>query len=351
MDIHVLNESYQVTALLERYDSLIWTERYGKAGDFDLKLPLTKLDLSTLRQAKYLRIPTSDRLMIVDKITEQDTVTVTGPSLEYLLERRVVETSGPSIPKNIPALIQQLALYNIGAYAQPEARQIPFFDFKNPDVYDYNDPSVGYDPVEYGSNLYDAVVNLCEAADLGFRIINPMEAVYTQFQVYYGRDRTINTDAVVFSKDMGNIEDVSRYTTDSTLKNVAVVNLPPWDDTPGVGEIWRVSAPGTVPSGINRREVWTEASELRRDESFNAENKPTRAKAWGSIELMAHKATNDMDFKVTEKNPYKYSVDYNLGDLVTVLSSSGDPVTHRVTEYIRSFGAEGLAEYPTLSVV
>lgn len=350
MDIHVMDSNYQVTALLENYDSLIWTERYYEAGDFDLKLPRTKIDLSALKKAKFLRIPASPKLMMVDAIDEKSTVSVSGRSLEYVLGRRVIETAGTTTVNNIPELILQLVLHNIGSFATPEARRIPYFNTELPDIYDYKDPEMGYDPIKFGENLYDAVVKLCIAGDLGFKIINPMEAGYTLFQVYYGTDRTINKDAVIFSEAIGNIEDVTRFKTEDTLKNVAVVNLPPWDDTVGIGEVWRVAQIGT-PRGLERREVWTDASELRRDESFTAANKPSRARAWGAIELMGHKATNDIDFKVTSTNPYKFGVDYNLGDLVTVIDSAGEALTHRVTEYIRSFGPEGDAEYPTLSVV
>ena len=350
MDIYVLDDEYQATALLENYDSLIWTERYYECGDFDLKLPRTKLDLKALKSARFLRIPDSDRLMMVESIDEQETVTVKGKSLEYVLERRVIETAGSAKINNIPDLINQLVLHNIGGFATPVERQVEGFMQALPDIYDYVDPAIGYDPIKFGDNLYDAVVRLCVAADVGFKITNDMGAQYTTFQVYNGRDRTLNRQAVIFSEDMGNIEDLTRFTTKETLKNVAVVNLPPWDDTVGIGEVWRVSN-GSTPRGLDRREVWTDASELRRDESFNATNKPPRAKAWGAIELKAYKATNDIDFKISETNSNKFGVHYNLGDLVTVIDAAGESLTHRVTEYIRSFGPEGDDEYPTLSVV
>lgn len=350
MDIYVLNNDYEVTALIENYDSLIWTERYYECGDFELKMPLTAKDLKTIKGAKFLRIPGTERLMTVDALDEKEDLTVKGKSFEYVLERRVIETSGNQTVNNIPELIMQLVLNNIGGFASPVQRQVPSFNTRLADLYDYKDPAMGYDPIAFGDNLYAAVVKLCVAADLGFKITNPMATQYTEFQVYNGRDRTENMKAVVFSESMGNIEDLTRFSTKDTLKNVAVVNLPPWDDSVGVGEIWRVSN-GSVPSGLDRREVWTDASELRRDESFNATNKPPRAKAWGAIELTAHKATNDIDFKISETNSNIYGVDYNLGDLVTVVDNTGESLTHRVTEYIRSFGPEGDAEYPTLSVV
>lgn len=350
MDIHLLNSDFKVTALLESYDSLIWTERYHEAGDFELVFPNIPTELSKFRTVKYLRIPDSDRLMVVESRQEQEQVTVKGRSLESILDRRVIESSGARSINDIPALINQLVRYNIGPNAEPVERQIPSFFMRGASLTEYKDPTAGYDPITYGDNLYDAVVALCKAADVGIRITNPMDAQYIEFQVYNGKNRTLSSNTILFSEALENIEDVSRFSTLSTLKNVAVVNLPPWDDTPGIGEIWRVSN-GATPSGYDRREVWTEASELRQDESFNATNKPTRAKAWGKIELTGHKATNDFDFQISSTNPYRYRVDYNLGDLVVVVDPSGENVTHRVTEYIHSFGVEGEAEYPTLSVV
>lgn len=351
MDVHVMDVGYNVIGLLENYDSLIWTERYSEAGDFSLKLSKTKIDVAMLNKAFFVRIPSSDRTMLVESIEEDDTVTVSGHSLEYLLERRVIEYAGATRYNNLPDLIVQLVLNNIGALATVPERRIPYFNFAPNDIEGYVDSAIGYDPVKYGENLYTAVTRLCLAGNLGFKIVNPPETVFTDFNVYYGKDRTTTRTAVIFSESIGNIEELTRFRSDVAYKNVAVVNLPPWDDTPGIGELWRVTNDKTTPSGFNRREVWTEASELRRDDSFTALNKPPRAKAWGAIELKSHPSVDDIDFKMAYSNPYRYNEDYALGDIVTVIDSAGESRSHRVTEYIQSFGPEGDAEYPTLSAV
>jgi len=37
-NVLVLNESFELVAIIDYYKSLIWTERYREAGDFELYL-------------------------------------------------------------------------------------------------------------------------------------------------------------------------------------------------------------------------------------------------------------------------------------------------------------------------
>lgn len=349
MDIIVSDIDFKVMDLIESYDSLIWTERYNRMGDFTLEMPWDDYNSGVIKNAMHLQIPTSGRSMLVEDVEEGETVKITGRSLEGLLDQRIIETSGRDIPPGIPGLISNLVHYNAGAKCDPATRQIPYLWIAPNTIDGYKDPALGYEPVQYGENLYTAVTRLCDAGDLGFKLVNQGKRNILSFSVYYGVDRT-KSNPVIFSESMGNIEGVSRFQSKSTLRNVAVVNLPPWDDTPGIGELWRVSK-GKEPTGRDRREVWTDASELRQDESFTASNKPSRAKAWGQIELLGHKAIDAIDFKMADDNPYEYDVDYFLGDIVTVIDRSGRKASHRVTEYIQSFGPTGSSEYPTLTAL
>lgn len=349
MDIILSDINFKTIDLVENYTSLIWTERYSRQGDFKLQLPWEAYAAGPLSEALHIDIPASSRTMMVESIQEGPVVEISGRSIEGLLDQRVVETSGRDIPPGIPGLVSNLVHYNAGAKCDPATRQIPYLWIAPNTIDGYSDPSLGYEPVKYGENLYDAVSRLCDAGNLGFKLVNAGKRNILSFSVYYGVDRT-QKNAVLFSESVGNIQDVTRFTSKEPLRNVAVVNLPPWDDGTGVGEIWRVSN-GTEPTGRDRREIWTDASELRRDESFNATNKPPRAKAWGKIELLDHKAINKIDFALADKNPYVYEDDYNLGDIVYAMDSAGRKSKYRVTEYIQSFGPEGHTEYPTLSAL
>ena len=66
----------------------------------------------------------------------------------------------------------------------------------------------------------------------------------------------------------------------------------------------------------------------------------------------AGKYKDAMEFEAFENTPYRYGIDYDIGDRVRVQSNIGNiPVTPaRVIEYVRSDDESGFHEYPVLSV-
>jgi len=352
MEVYAQNSLFNVEGIFENFGSLIWTDRYMASGDFELLLPRGEDTYDLLNRTSYLSIPSSEETMVVESVEEEEHVKVTGRSLSSIMDRRICDVTSVAPSSNtLTAFLRYLVLHNMGALATIPERRVDFLNIDTTPPVDFVDPTV-FDVVKYGDYLYDAVQKLCVSNSLGFTIRNRPGSVLMYFKLYYGEDKTNHTFQTVFSESIGNIQDVRRLKSDKAHKNVAVVNLPPWDSAAvGVGEIWRVNRFGVVPSGLDRREVWTDASELRRDETFNATNKPSRAVQWGYQTLVGFPKANEIDFKVVENSPYKYGVDYGLGDIVPVLDSLGEVIPHRVTEYIQSYGPEGSAEYPTLSAI
>lgn len=82
---------------IDMYTSFIWTDRYSDAGDFELRVPCTSsyYDLFE-KQAKYITIDKSDRVMVIEsrniqtKVDHADEYIIKGKSAETLLNRRVI---------------------------------------------------------------------------------------------------------------------------------------------------------------------------------------------------------------------------------------------------------------------
>jgi hypothetical protein len=356
MDIHAQDEDFQDIGLIENYETLIWSERYSAFGDFDLKLPKNHEYRDLLATSSYLTIPSSKYTMCLETTEEDNSgVKVKGRSLESILDRRIIEDAGPTAATSHTNYIVKLIGYNIGGSAVvPERRVSTLFinDAVPPGFVD----TTTYEPIKYGENLYATVRKLANERQLGFRILNPEASVLMSFEFYFGEDHSaFHGEPVIFSESLGNIQNVKQLKSSAPYKNLAVVNLPPWDGSVGLGEIWRIQREATAPSGLARREVWSDATDLRKDETFDATNKPARAAAWGRQAVIGYPNINNTDFEIVPQVPgqeriYKYDVDYKLGDLVAVAGPTGAFVTHRVTEYIQSFGPEGDSEYPTLTV-
>lgn len=83
-------------AEIDMYTSFIWTDRYEKYGDFQLKVPCTDHNYEVFTQARYITIDKSDRVMLIEKrqintkVDRADEYTISGRSAEVLLSRRVI---------------------------------------------------------------------------------------------------------------------------------------------------------------------------------------------------------------------------------------------------------------------
>lgn len=81
---------------IDTYTSIIWTDRYSKAGDFELRVPCTDFNYKVFNEAKYLSIDKSDRVMVLEsrnvktEVDKSDEYIIKGRSAETLLDRRVI---------------------------------------------------------------------------------------------------------------------------------------------------------------------------------------------------------------------------------------------------------------------
>lgn len=96
MDLIVLNTNLDAVSIVDVYESFIWTDRYYEYGDFELFTSMTSTILSYIRQDYYLQNRESEHCMIIEKIRitsdseDGNHITVTGRSLESILDRRIV---------------------------------------------------------------------------------------------------------------------------------------------------------------------------------------------------------------------------------------------------------------------
>ena len=99
MELVTLNEDFQPEDVVENYQSLIWSERYDKNGDFQLTtqdvgymVNLLKLDVEDAHSYVSLRESTVPMVVEVHKTEKKKgaapLLTVTGRSFETVVERR-----------------------------------------------------------------------------------------------------------------------------------------------------------------------------------------------------------------------------------------------------------------------
>lgn len=354
MDVIVMNTSFEDIAVIDSYESLIWTRRYCGYGDFELYLPVNDELISLLRQNYYLRLRESDCVMIIENIEvkldieEGDHLTVSGRSLESLLERRIVWNQ--TVLKGNPQTeIKKLVEANIGVNAT-EVRKIS--NFKVNLSTDTNITGItGFSAQFTGDNLYDAIVAICAVYNLGFKVTLSDDNEFV-FQLYYGLDRTYeqsDNPRVIFSPEYDTLIGSDYQVSSQSLKTVALIA------GEGEGVNRRRSVVDLLEeTGINRRELYVDA----RDISSSTDDGTLTDAEYTSLldERGMEKLLENLPFSAYNADPiigYQYVLDedYSIGDLVELEDSYGMSSICRITEITISEDSDGYKVYPTFSAI
>lgn len=180
-------------------------------------------------------------------------VTVTGRSLESILDRRIV-WGQKLLSGNLQNGIKTLLNENVISPSDSN-RKIPNFIFK-----ESTDPAITKLKLEAqytGDNLYDVIQKICEEQGIGFKITLNDEKQFV-FELYAGSDRSYDQTEnpyVIFSPKFENIINSNYIESKASLKTVTLVG------GEGEGADRRYTTVGGG-SGLNRRELFTDARDI-----------------------------------------------------------------------------------------
>ena len=95
MDLYILDSSLNEIAVIDNYTSLIWTRRYYSPGDFELYIAADKSLFEYLKIGSFIKREDDNSVMVIETIQIKtdvengDYFTITGRSLESIIERRI----------------------------------------------------------------------------------------------------------------------------------------------------------------------------------------------------------------------------------------------------------------------
>lgn len=344
MDIYVLNPTFTRIGIIDYCASVIWTNRYCDAGDFELYLPVTPEAIQLLKAGNWLvRDDKPENLMIITGIQittdeeEGDYMTVTGGSAESILGKRIVWKQ-TNLNGTITAAAQQLLNENLIA-PTIAARKIASVIMG-----DCYKTTTTLKKQITGANLLDAMKELLSTYKLGFKFV--FDSSKLKFCIYNGVDRSANQKErprVVFSADFDNLL-ASEYNADvSEYKNVALVA----GEGEGVARKTYTVGSGT---GLDRNEIYVDARDISSDTdggTLTADQYNALLSAKG-IEALAETVVKQSFSGTIEPDVnYKFGIDYNLGDIVQVTNEYGISAPARITEIIESWDENGYSCIPT----
>lgn len=358
MDIYVLDNLLRREFLVDRFISCIWTERFAAYGDFELVLNSTQDNRRLFKTGILLACNVSNYLMRVTTIEDstdaegRPTLTIKGPSLEYILESRgafgVLDdlTTAPKwVITDQPADVARKIFHDICVTGILDAGDVIPYVVEGSFLPEDNIPEP-IDPITVEltpQSVYKAIKDICDTWSLGFRLLRNGDASQLYFDIYSGSDRTTKQDilpAVVFTPELDNLQNTSELTSVENYRNVAYVFSPAGFETVYPQDI----DPETA--GFERHVLMVDASDITSDNPDVSAALIQR----GNEELSKHRSFSAFDGEVDPNSNYKYGLHYYLGDLVEVRNVDGVTNDMRVTEQIFVSDAEGERAYPTLAV-
>lgn len=352
MELTLLNRSLDAIAIVDDYESAIWTDRYQEYGDFEIYTPVTSDILAVFKQDYYLLNRESEHVMIVEKLLIKtdvelgNHVTVTGRSLESILLRRIVWKQR-SISGNLQNGIKTLLEENVISPADPD-RRIDNFIFE-----ESTDPritSLTIDAQYTGDELYDVISKLCKEHDIGFKVTLNDNKQFV-FKLYMGIDRSYEQTEnpyVIFSPNFENIVNSNYIESKSALKNVTLIG------GEGEGSARRYTTVGSA-KGLDRRELFTDArdisSKTEDDQTLTDDEYTAKLRQRGEEKLSENIDITSFEGEIEATMMFRYREDFFDGDIVQIANEYGHETKVRIVEMTTSENEQGTSVYPTFSTI
>ena len=352
MELLILDTNLISIAVLDIFESLIWTDRYSAYGDFEIYTKVTDETLNILQPDYYIYDFESDHVMVIEDleiqfdIEEGDRLIIKGRSAESILDRRIVWGT-TVLTGDLQDGIQQLLDENVISPTIPE-RTIPNIIFEasiDPIV-----TALTVDTQFTRTNLYESIQKLCETNGLGFKITMNDTLDGFIFKLYSGVDRSYaqtDNSYVVFSKNFENLVSSNYKELRSLSKTLTVVA----GEGEGEDRITKIVGSGT---GISRRELYTDARDLSQTVDGILMSEPdylTHLEQRGLEKLNESALEKSFEGNVDITRMFKYREDFFIGDIVQIVGDYGVEGRAQIIEMIRSQSLDGMSTYPTFNMI
>lgn len=302
---YVLDGNLNKLAEITSYYNLIWNPVYldKSGGSFEFELPYATY---SYLQKNYIIYNDEDRLFgIISDIRIEETfnedlrktIKVSGEMGASLLKNRILY---PLVNRKGECykVLSEL-IYEYFVSSSIPGRNIPNLEYQP-------DTTLNYEveiSVE-GVTLADVYESLLSTGKAGYKMYLELEDKKFILQMYKGKDIS---DRFVFCKEDNNLQDFIYQTSNENQYTTCIVAGK--DKSCAVVD-W------SSQKGLYRKEIFlNKSSESNENLSENAYQ--SQLYYAGSNELLNHQISEAIEFNIVN-NIYSYTIDYNLGDIVTV---------------------------------
>lgn len=339
--LEVRNSNREIIGILDDFQSIIWETNYYSTGAFEVYLRAVPQYINVLQIGNYVTRPDDENIGIIENINVEYSeefgkmIAASGRFAKSILDRRIIynasgNTTGklsisPVISSGlVETAVRKLVTDHIISSPQT-ARNISFITLGElqgitKKIVDESGKNTQVQ-TSFG-NLLEYTDEMLHSYELGAKMVFDRETLQLKYTVYEGKDRsrnnTQNNLPIIMSQEYDNFFS-SKYEKNTTqIKNTALIG------GEGEGADRFCTMIGINATGLNRREVWIDASAQSKTYELNGEQKQytddeylALLKSAGTQTIADYQTTEIYDGELNI-NALTYKTDFNVGDIITV---------------------------------
>ncbi len=321
--VRIIDTEVNLIAEIDDYESLIWTRRWHKPGNFELHIDARKQHVGELQKGRLLLAGDKTGIILHRELKQgaqgEEQVLVKGASLASVLGRRItVPPTGFGYDRvnDFAETIMKGYVVRNCVIPTDTRREIPSLAVAD----DQERGAKTVYQTRY-KDLAEELEKLSLISGLGWDVTLDWVSKCWVFDVLEGRDliegQTANPP-VIFSADFDAIESQTFIDSDVGHKNAAYVG------GQGEGADREIVEVGGTLTGLNRLEVFIDARDIEDGADLSGR---------GGQKLAEYPRLLTFDTEILTQGPYGYGEDWDLGDIVTVQNRKwGVTLDSRVTE-------------------
>lgn len=332
--IRIIDTDFNLIAEIDNYESLVWTRRWHKPGEFELHINANKLAADTMQKGRLVLAGSKAGIILHRELAQgargkgEEQVVVKGMSLAAIVGRRITIPPAGYAYDRVNAAAETIMKGYVARNCITPA------DSKRviPNLVVATDQGRGQQ-ITYQTRLKqldEELEKLSLVSGLGWDVLLDWQNKQWVFDVLIGRGLTAGQSTnppVIFSADFDAVKAQTLIESDIGHRNQAYVG------GQGEGTERDIVEVGSGLAGLARLETFVDARDLEQVADL-----PER----GLQKLAEVAPVLTFDTEIPPEGPYKYGEDWDLGDVVTVQNRKwGVTLDSRITEVTEVYEPSG----------
>ncbi|MEK6452628.1 siphovirus ReqiPepy6 Gp37-like family protein [Caldifermentibacillus hisashii] len=351
--VRILTLTLDLLAEIDNYESLLFTRRWHEVGEFELRINRHKRHTELLQRGTLIMLGGSRNKVGIIRHREI-ALDENGKKTENWLVKGITLKGIAAQRITVPPVGDSHDRAN--GSAETVMKHYVNNHIVNPiDVKRKIDMVVLASDQQRGStinwesrfkNLAEELIEISKASGLGWDVILDFQQKKWIFDVFEGRDLTVNQSVnppVIFSPQFESLKQLSFVESNYNYKNYGYIA------GQGEGEDRRVVEVGEA-EGLSRIETFIDARDIsEQDEDQQAlpeEQVIAKLRERGRQKLSEFAQEFFLEGQILTNSPFEYEKDYDLGDIVTIQNKDwGVTMDARITEIKEIYESSGYQMY------